>query len=129
MSVPLPGELVMWAAHREDEHGPWQGTGLSNYQSPGLIATTWTPRQGGLLDRNVISETGTLLPSPSLGPNTEQSPDSTSVKTAHRATQAVPALNHTQYGPALGLETIVMLKQKVTNFCFVIVYTEHVSVF
>lgn len=53
----------------------WQGTWISNYQIPDLIAITWTPRQGELLEKNVISEAGTLLPTPCLDTNTKQSTD------------------------------------------------------
>lgn len=72
---PLRVNYVLWAAHQEDGYCSWQGTWISNYQILDLIAITWTPRQGELLEKNVISETGTLLPTPCLDTNTEHNPD------------------------------------------------------
>jgi hypothetical protein len=70
-SPSFPRELVLWAAHQE-EVCSWQGTWVPNYQIPGLIAITWTPIQGELLEKNIISEAGTLLPAPCLDTNTKQ---------------------------------------------------------
>ena len=51
---------------------------------------TWTPRQGELLEKNVIRETGTLLPTPCLDTNTKQNTDKfTSAKTAHQMMKTV----------------------------------------
>lgn len=72
--LSFPRELVLWAACQEEVDYSWQGSWVSNYQIPGLIAITWTPRQGELLEKNVISEAGTLLLAPCLGTNPKQSP-------------------------------------------------------
>lgn len=60
--LSFPSKLVLWAACQEEVYCSWQGTWISNYQIPALIAITWTPKQGELLEKNVISAKEMLLP-------------------------------------------------------------------
>lgn len=94
----------------------WQGTWISNYQIPDLIAITWTPRQGELLEKNVISEAATLLPTPCLDTNTKQNTDKHIVKTTHQLMKTVLKVNYVSYMSALGSEPTVMSKQELFGF-------------
>lgn len=54
------------------------------------------------MEKNVISETGTLLPTPCLDTNTEQNIDKfTSVKTTHQLIKTVLKVHYVSYIPAL----------------------------
>lgn len=73
--LSFPSKLVLWAACQEEVYCSWQGTWISNYQIPALIAITWTPRQGELLEKNVISAKEMLLPTACLDTYSKQTPD------------------------------------------------------
>lgn len=69
----------------------WQGTWISNYQILALIAITWTPRQGELSEKNVISAEETSLPTACLDIYTKQNLDKfTSLRTSYQSIEMLP---------------------------------------
>lgn len=108
----------LWAA-RQEVYCSWQGTWVSNYQIPDLIAITWTPRQSELLEKNVISEAGTSLPTPCLDTSTKESPGkSASVETVHQPRKTVLKVNDVWHSSAWNPEAGAVLT--VFTVCFVI---------